>query len=388
MRSLLMNDEVSGGQLLGGPDSSEPAAPPEESPSPGNCRIRRMAVRLLVIAVVGWAVFLLMQILLAGRWWLWSVPEDIPPVLLIAVPLLLLAAVLTRLGRGIRRPLSATVLVTLVAGVPLAGINLDVLLPHSDRPGAHPVKVFSWNADYWDMEDDPRTFIGYLQSKHADVYLLQEYLYWHDGDGADSGPVRIDKVAQLSAAFPGYHIEVDGELLTMSRLPVVATYPDNPTGGPEPWYWKGRKAQRVDLSVDGKVLSVYNVHLPQTLDLGRNPFTADFYRFLHYQDGRLQTQLDQLRADLNSNHNPKLVTGDFNSSWMGTLVRLPGGLDRHDPTSGSPLPISFSFLGPIPPLWRFDWVFTTSNVSVTGYRFVSSDGLSDHLGQQLEVSMS
>jgi endonuclease/exonuclease/phosphatase (EEP) superfamily protein YafD len=361
----------------------------DTEPTPvSTCRIRRAANRLLLISVFGWAVFLLAHVILAGRWWLWIVPEDLPPILMLIVPLLLLALVFTRLGQGQRQLLLPAVLVTLIAGTPLAGLNPNVLLPQRAQASTGSITVFSWNADYWDMGDDAGAFLTYLRKQDADVYLLTEYLYWRGGNGAESGPVRIDKLAELAEAFPGYRLEVDGELLTMSRVPVVAAYAYPAEGAADAWYWQGRKAQRIDLRVGGKVLSVYNVHLPQPLDLGRSPLTADFYRFLRYQEDRRQTQFRLLREELAANRNPILLAGDFNSSWMGTLVRLRDDLRREDPTSGSLLPISFSELDPLPPLWRLDWVFTTKEVAVSDYHFVSSEGLSDHVAQRLRISVS
>src|SRR4029079_17566395 len=112
---------------------------------------------------------------------------------------------------------------------------------HAD-PAGTAVKVFAWSTDYWQMSDDQRAFYAFLRQQDADVYLLQEYLYWK----GDDDPIRIDDSARLRAEFPGYQLVVDGELLTLSRLPVVATHHQRfPATGTD-WYWKGTKFQRTD----------------------------------------------------------------------------------------------------------------------------------------------
>ncbi len=334
-----------------------------------------LGTRAVVAATVAWATFLVAHVALTGRWWVWTTVEAMPPVTLVVVPALLL--VVAPLARPVRRPLCLSLLVLLLAGVSLAGFNPGALL--AGRPTSSGLKIVAWNTDRWHMEEDQRRFFGYLRAQRADVYLLQEYLYWQDG------PVRVDDVSKLQAALPGYQVVAEGELVIITRLPVVMTHPRRVGSAGTDWYWRGSKAQRVDLRVDGQVLSIYNVHNHVPFRFERSPFSRSFYSFVREQHARQQAELKALRADVAGNPYPILVIGDFNSPWMGTLRHPGAGLHVHHPTD-SVFPRSWPTADyPFPRLWRLDWVYTNSDVAVKQYRFVPS--VSDHLAQELHISL-
>ncbi len=333
-----------------------------------------LGTRLLVTATLIWLVLLTAHALLTGRWWLWLIAEAVPPVSLVLVPMLLLVA--TPLARPVRHWLAPLLAVTLAAGAYLSGVDIRAT-PKADA--GQPVTVFSWSTDIWHMGENPATFYAYLRSKDADIYLLQEYLYW------SGGPVRLNELARLHAEFPAYDIRVEGELVALSRFPIVATYP-RPVGDGSQWYWKGNKAQRIDVSAHGRVLSLYNVHLQVPLRVEQNPLGIPFYRFVHQQSASRHKELARLREDLAANTNPAIVAGDFNSAWMGTLIDLGDQLVSHDPVTSAPLLSSWpTATYGLPRLWRLDWLFTTADVSVHDYRFTPS--LSDHSAQEIRISL-
>lgn len=183
-------------------------AVPGAGPDPDSAARPRwcLGTRLLLAATAAWVGFLTLHVVVTGRWWLWLAVEALPPVVLVLVPVALLA--LSPLARPVRRPLVGTLVLALVAGVHLSGVNLR---PSAIGPEPGAVRVFSFNTDIWNHDDDPSAFFDYLRAQRADIYLLQEYLSWNDG------PVRIDDTARLRAAFPGYDIVVEGELVTLSR---------------------------------------------------------------------------------------------------------------------------------------------------------------------------
>jgi endonuclease/exonuclease/phosphatase (EEP) superfamily protein YafD len=364
-----------------------------EAEEPKRVRVRLRA-RLLLYASLAWALFLVCHVLLIGRWWLWMFVEPMPPLLLVVVPLLLL--VLVPIVKPQAKWLVVAVLgAALAAGVPFAGFNPTALSggsPH--QPGVPVVKVLSWNTGYWDSgtgykdfrgKDSTEALYAYLKQHRADVYLLSEHLYWKNG------PIELHDEAELRREFPGYQVNVEGELVTISRLPVVATHPRADDGSENAWYWHGNKAQRTDIRVGDRVMSVYNVHIPQPIDPRLNPLTPKYYSFAHYQWTRQQREVDALRADLAHNPNPLLIAGDFNSPWMGGLVRLGDGIRTLNPTQGSVLPLTWpvpgSGWGLMPRLWRLDWAFTKGGVNVASYRFLTNSGLSDHMAQEFSVSL-
>jgi len=240
---------------------------------------------------------------------------------------------------------------------------------------------------YWDQTDDPARFYDYLTSLHADVYLLQEYLYW-----VDDQPAPIDDLASLRRAFPGYSIVASGELVTLSRFRVLATPAVGPARALRPGaafgdIYQSSKVLRTDLSVDGQVLSVYNVHIPIQLDL-RNPFARTFYEIMHQRSEARQRQSRGLMADLDGHPNQVLVAGDFNTSpAMGDIGSVRARLSDAIRASTSVYPASWLDRGAFR-LWRLDWAFTSGRIKVFRYGFVASRGLSDHRAQLLVMSLS
>ncbi|WP_440902029.1 endonuclease/exonuclease/phosphatase family protein [Actinosynnema sp.] len=366
------------------PDAENPSTenPSTERPStaPPTARPRWcLGTRLVVAATAAWSLFLLLHVALTGRWWVWFLLEAVPPVALVAVPALLLAVV--PLARPVRRRLTPLLLALLLAGGYLAGVGPGWRGDTGPAgPGDARISVVSWNSDYWEMADDPEAFYAFLREKDADVYLLQEYLHW-EGEG----PILIDHLDRLRAEFPGYQAVVEGELLTLTRLPIAATHSRDVPSTDDAWYWQGRKAQRTDLRVGDRVLSVYNAHFPVPFRVGDNPLGSRFWNFLAKQHDWRTRELAELRADLAANPNTSVVAGDFNSPWMGSLLGLDGAT-THSPGDG-PLP-AFSWPladYPVPRVWRLDWLFTTGGASVPDYRFTASPGFSDHAVQEFTL---
>ncbi len=173
--------------------------------------------------MLAWTVFVLLNLVVSGHWSLWLVFSLVPPLALPVGALAALAlAVLVPAAPGRtahRRVAIALAVAALLASLPQSGLHPGTLAPWT-RDGTPPdgpvVRVVSWNTEYWDQTDDPAAFFGYLRDQHADVYLLQEYLHLVAGQ-----VVAIDDLARLRAEFPDYRVVVKGELVTLSRLPVL-----------------------------------------------------------------------------------------------------------------------------------------------------------------------
>lgn len=349
---------------------------PHDRPAP---RRWSRGTRLLVAGTVAWTVFLLLHILLAGVWWPWLILAATPPLTAVAVPLLLLVVV--PLAKPVRRWLAPVLVVLLLAGAHLAGYGPGWTGTATGSPRGTPVKIFAWNTEYWQMSDNKDAFYAFLRQQNADVYLLQEYLYWK----GDDQPIRIDDSARLRAEFPGYRLLVQGELITLSRLPVVAApHQQVPDTGTD-WYWNGPKAQRTDIRVGGRTVSFYNVHMPVPFHLG-NPLSGRSYRSLKDSGVWWTSELRKLRTDLGGNPNPAVVAGDFNSPWM-ELTPLGAGARPQSPTGSLLPPRSWPISGfSLPRLWRLDWLFTTRGLAVSSYHFSDrSKAFSDHMTQQIRI---
>ena len=214
------------------------------------------------------------------------------------------------------------------------------------------------------------------------MYLLQEY------QPADDPAVAAADDARLRAAFPGYTVVAHGELLTLSRLPVVQVrdLPATPAGSGWIDYYRSVKSLRTDLRVGSAVLSVYNVHMPIPLDLS-SPFSAYCYRTMRERYAARRVQFAGLTRDLDANPGPVLVAGDFNTSPdMGDMRALTSRLRSAIPANRSFYPTSWNAHWQVQ-LWRLDWAFTSGQVHVYRYALQRSAGMSDHRAQVLRVGL-
>lgn len=383
-------------------------SPPRVTPTPpvgrpARTRGRRWATRLLLGAAVAWLGFVAAHRVLSGRAWWWNLPDLVPPMLFVAVPLLLALGVpLARPRRGVTAGL---LLGALALGWSASGLNVATLWHRPEPAPPDAIRVFSWNTWYWDqlLETGPRgepirdpdRFYRFLHAQAADVYLLQEYLYI---ETEDWDPIRVDDLDRLRQEFPGFHVAVSGELVTVSRYPIVREqpldlrpfldrpWPDLPPADSALPAYHTVKTLRTDLLVAAdRVLSVYNAHLyVPTVGLPRrDPDTA--------HDGLARHDLRQatyraLAADVTDNPHPVLLAGDLNTSPAMRLIRtLPDRLVDATAALDALHPTSWAFHGL--PLWRLDWVFTSRDVDVHRYRMVSPGGRSDHHGQLVVVSL-
>lgn len=356
----------------------------------------RLRTWVVVSAAGAWLAFVVAHRGVSGRAWWWTIPELTPPLAFAVVPVALLAV--APLARPARGAVAVAAVLSLAVGWSMAGVNVTALWHRSAPipPGA--ITVFAWNTWYWDQpveqtggpSRDTDRFYRYLRQQKADVYLLQEYLYFSD----DWLPIRIDDTERLRREFPGFHVVVAGELVTLSRFPVVLERPLDlrpwlskrwndlpPTDSRMPDYYTA-KTLRTDLLVGGRVVSFYNSHF--TVPTVGLPFFEPDSQKGH--DVR-RANYRALAADVAGNPFPIVLAGDLNTSpAMGLLRALPDRLTDATRATGSVYPATWARFGM--PLWRLDWLFTTEEVTVRRYRMVLADGQSDHRAQHLTMSIS
>ncbi|MDQ0363939.1 endonuclease/exonuclease/phosphatase (EEP) superfamily protein YafD [Catenuloplanes indicus] len=336
-----------------------------------------------------WLVFTAAHRLLSGRVYWWNLPDLLPPLAFLGVPLLLAV-----LGLAARRWFGVALAVgALALGWSCNGVYASALW---HRPGPVPadaIRVYSWNTFYWEQSPgappDADAFYAHLHAQRADVYLLQEFLYLEP----DWSPLPVPDNGRLRTEFPGWHVAISGELVTVSRYPITThrevdlrpflerPWPDLPPADTLMPAYYTVKTLRTDLQVGGRALSVYNAHLPVpvvTLPL-RDPDTAR--DALARYDVR-QASFRALAVDVAGNDQPILLAGDLNTSpAMGDRRRLPPGLD--DANDGL-YPYSWQRFGL--PLWRLDWAFG-KGIEVHRCELVSPQGGSDHRGQLITLTL-
>lgn len=383
---------------------------------------RRLVAGAVAGVAVAWLLFVVAHRLLSGRVWWWILPDLTPPLLFAVVPAMLLAVVPLARPRprvrsgphgGFRRAriaplaLASLLLASLAIGWPATGLHPAALW---HRPGPVPpgtVTVFSWNTFYWDQltggwatpgpdgrpARDPDLFYRHLRDQRADIYLLQEYLYFEEG----WDPVRIDDPERLRREFPDFHIAAVGELVTVSRFPIVLERPLDlrpwlagpptdlpPEGTRMPDYYTV-KTLRTDVRIAGRVVSLYNSHATLPV-VGRNAVDPGSFGENRFAQDVRRANFRAVAADVATNPHPILLAGDLNTSpAMGLLRALPERLVDAVAATDRVYPASWSWRGI--PLWRLDWVFTTTDLEVHRYRMVPADDLSDHRGQHLTISV-
>ncbi|MDW5325323.1 endonuclease/exonuclease/phosphatase family protein [Plantactinospora sp. KLBMP9567] len=340
----------------------------------------------LVAAGALWLAFTVAHLVLSGRWWLWLAVDAVPPPAFLGVPLLLAGAAAP--CRRSRRPVALLAAAALLLGGPLSGLNLRGLSGGDGPAPADAVRVFGWNTGYWDEGGQTAGMYALLRAADADVYLLQEYWYEHS-----AGPGEAE-LARLRAEFPGFHVAVAGELVTLSRHPILRRLPlDAPDMPPPLWgtteQWR-YKVLRTDLDLGaGRVLSVYNLHMPVQLVPDHSPLGGEFYRVIRQQHAQREPQWRALARDVAVNPHPMLLAGDLNTSpAMGDLTKLPDRLRDASYASSARYPATWSDGSGWPRWWRLDWAFVSAAVRVHSYRFGgSTNGASDHRAQQLVISL-
>ncbi|MFH8723891.1 endonuclease/exonuclease/phosphatase family protein [Streptomyces termitum] len=388
-----------------------PARPPAGAPGPGRARRTARALRLwygraVLAAAVLWLLYAVVRWQVSGRWH-WSLPLDVvPPLFLVCVPLLLLVAAAAACGR--RRPRAAVVsgLALALALTTGSGLNWPALWRDPGPVPAGALRVVSLNTQYWAMATGRDRLVALLRARDADVYLLQEHVGWTPGLGED-GYWRIDDDEELRRSFPGYQVARRGELLTLSRYPIVGQRLVGP--GPDLSFGRetdfGRefarsKVLRTDIRVGDRVMSTYNVHVTAPLALDNlNPFSGfDFDSYLRRKNAWRQEEFEGLERDVQGNGNPLVIAGDFNATAsMRPIRRLAEVAEDATPANPSFLPLSWKFasLGEFGddelfnrnlPFFRMDWAFTGGGARVHRYELLPTDGISEHRMQELRLT--
>lgn len=329
-----------------------------------------LSCALALVALVG------LHILLSGRTWLWVMPDLMPPLLFLLYPLALLITVVglrSRLRPPVTWPTLALTTLALTLGIGQSGLSLSDASDGPAPPDA--LRVVSWDTLSWDGSDH---FYRYLTEQRADLYLLQDY----PGNGAE----------RLEREFPGYEVATAGDLLTISRYPIVARKPmrTNPTP-PEGTeniefvrHWE-YGALRTDLNVGNHTLSVYNVHFYDRFSLNVLPLTPEFFGNVHGLDEGRQTQIDAVLTDSHDSENPVLMSGNLNVLPNSGDLRQFDGLKDASRAGSSLYPSTMTFAGIS--LWQMDWSFTSPEVRVHDYALRSPEGLSSHDLQDLVISI-
>jgi endonuclease/exonuclease/phosphatase family metal-dependent hydrolase len=228
--------------------------------------------------------------------------------------------------------------------------------------GGISLKITTFNTEYWHIPE--QELIDHVRYQDMDVVFFQEHLEKH-GDTWGS----TNRIPQLKAVLKDRFVDVNGEVVTVSRWPIVYSRA-----------FRGDDALRTDVrGPGGRVISVYNMHLPVHIhpELLRQPL-----RFFHDADAIAsdrQQLLEEFTADLARNPNPTIVAGDFNTSsaMNGTSWFREHMTDAYAGPHCRQASDTFGMAGGALS-WRIDYVFVSRHFLPAGYCTQPAPGMSDH----------
>lgn len=233
------------------------------------------------------------------------------------------------------------------------------------QPAPHGnLKIATFNTEYWHTSE--RELVDAVHYQDMDVVLFQEHLAKH---GKTWGPT--DRIAELKAVLKERVVDSEGEVVTVSKWPIVyrRAYSD---GGPD------GQVLRTDLNIDGRIVSVYNMHLPVHLHLELLGNPIAFYRDLKANAARRELTLKTVIDDISSNKNPVVVGGDFNASyamngagWFRTHLS-DAYAAAHCERPGDTFTMNKIMS------WRIDYIYVSKELTPTGYCTETRDDISDH----------
>ncbi len=315
---------------------------------------RRHALVLL------FALFMSLHVWLMGRVWWWNIFLVIPPNVFLGVFVILFLVGLMR-----RRWIG---LLILCLSFPLVWMNSDVVLPFAKQvmSNANGPVIFNWNTEYW-QDGDRQDFYAFIHAQQADVILLQEHMNRQDE------PLLHD-FDEITQQFPGYTLVMNGELITLTKYPIVDTV-------------RSTQFLRTDLRIQNQVVSVYNVHLSNPVNPSLLKQPVRFMQSLHKYFVMRSGQFTALEQDISANPLPHYIAGDFNTSHaMGSmrwfLTRFTDAATRG--TSHFPATWTDRILR----VWRIDWALADPSLPIASYEIIPVvTSSSDHAGLRVSLSM-
>lgn len=221
--------------------------------------------------------------------------RTLPTLLLAYAPavLWLLPAPFVLLWTGFRRRGLAVAL----AGTLLAAWGAGLLHWRPQHDGKLRVLDYNVNSGY---KSTPERLAAVLKKADADVILLQESNFQPRG-----------YPAALADALPGYSVHSAAEVMTLTRLPVLATQTVDLPGNQ-------REVLVTRLQWRGQGLTVVNAHLGtvQVMDA----LARDFAYLQRTRDRRTQ-QVQVLQKLAAQTSGPALLGGDLNTPPRGLIYR-------------------------------------------------------------------
>lgn len=272
-----------------------------------------------------------------------------------------------------RRAHSLPVVAIVLSLLVLAGLYFarKPVFAANPAPDSDTVRIATFNTEYWHIPE--QELVDAVRYQDMDVVFFQEHL---EKRGNTWGPT--DRIAQLKAVLKDRHVAVNGEVVTVSKWPILRTHA-----------FSGGEALRVDVhGPRGRVISAYNVHLPVHLHLELITHPIRFYQDAEAIAARRQQLLDEVIADITANGNPIIVAGDFNSSaamhgteWFRQKL-LDAYVAPHCPHASDTFELARLLT------WRIDYVYVSSHFEPTRYCTQREPAISDHQAVMVDLNLT
>lgn len=260
-------------------------------------RLPRLSLAFALLAL-GWGLLARAR---SETWWWVAALDVVPPQVWLPVPLALTWAAL-------RRRSWSLVALNLAALLAFTASQVGFVLPRlpTETEGSGlPLTVLTLNADF--ARADPARLAALVRREGVEVLALQE--------GLDRERRGEEYETRLRAAFPGWTFTRHDELLTLTRLPVLAsravTFPRSP-----------HAVLVTGVRLSGQTVTVVNTHLP-TLGLLASESDRRLRRALPERvERRMAVRRDFVEVVsgvLRAAPGPVVLLGDLNAPPRGEL---------------------------------------------------------------------
>lgn len=228
-------------------------------------------------------------------------------------------------------------------------------------------KVMTFNILY--KNEDPDAVAAEILALDADIVGLHELPY----------PMAQALEARLGETYPyraiGYFVGL------FSRYPIAECEPFRPFHGTGMW------AQECRIEIDGKAVTLFNVHLRSPPFRGVRPFGLPLSIATQFVNQARDADLQSILNRMQKREGSILLIGDLNLTDRQLAYReLTGYLQDAHRESGWGMGFSYSRLpGILPALWRIDYVFHSADMVALSTRAGDFAG-SDHRPVMAELA--
>lgn len=231
------------------------------------------------------------------------------------------------------------------------------------------LSVFSHNSQFWEPTQTSTEYIEFLKNQESDLYLIQEFTNYGDASNVEFN--EREEIEKIESVFPEHTVTFDEEYLTISKYPIIQSY----SGGVLITTFL-----RTDIEINGKILSLYNVHIPVhfNIDVLLEQSYGEFLSDIKWRNSWRDEEIQNLVSDIESNENSIIVSGDFNTARnMNSLDTF--SLENIEKYS------KYFLIGTWHSnlaLWTLDYTFVDENIKINKHTYINPGNYSDHSAQK------